>query len=145
MATLNYMKLKRVRPVGYNRFHMAKHRCENKDCKDYHNYGGRGIKFKFKDYKEMLAALGPCPGPEYTMDRINSNGHYEAGNVRWADKKEQARNRRVGRLCVADVLRIRGLLNTGLLLREIAMMYGVSKTLIHFIRKGKYWQLSEDK
>ena len=28
------------------------------------------------------------------LDRIDNDGHYETGNVRWSTKLEQARNRR---------------------------------------------------
>jgi hypothetical protein len=32
--------------------------------------------------------------PEYTLDRVDSSGGYEPGNVRWATRLEQRRNRR---------------------------------------------------
>jgi hypothetical protein len=41
--------------------------------------------------------MGARPSPEHTLDRINNDGHYEPGNVRWASAKEQQRNKRVTR------------------------------------------------
>ena len=71
----------------------AKQRCRDKNCKDYVNYGGRGIKFCFESLDEFRNCLGNRPDG-YTFDRIDVNGDYIAGNVRWATRKEQSVNRR---------------------------------------------------
>lgn len=57
-------------------------------------YSQRGIKFCFNSFKDFLAEVGTRPGPEYSLDRINNNGSYEPGNLRWATKKQQAQNQR---------------------------------------------------
>ena len=45
-------------------------------------------------FKWFLADVGPRPGPGYSLDRIDVDGNYEPGNVRWATWKEQAANKR---------------------------------------------------
>jgi hypothetical protein len=76
----------------------AKSRCNNPNELAYKNYGGRGIKFLFATLDEFAAwvlyNLGPRPGTEYSLDRIDNNRHYEPGNLRWATRTEQARNKR---------------------------------------------------
>jgi hypothetical protein len=78
----------------YMAFQSAKRRCTNPHCKDYKDYGGRGIEFRFAGFEAFLLELGPKPNPELTVDRIDNDGHYEAGNVRWATMMEQRHNRR---------------------------------------------------
>jgi hypothetical protein len=72
-------------------------RCHNPNCKDYPNYGGRGIEVcqLWRDsFDAFYLMVGPRPDPEDTLDRIDSNGNYEPGNVRWATRTEQTRNQR---------------------------------------------------
>ncbi len=74
-------------------------RCINPKNRAYVNYGGRGIQFRFKDTQEaskwIVDNLG-LPDRELglTLDRIDNDGHYEPGNLRWASDSEQMKNRR---------------------------------------------------
>jgi hypothetical protein len=78
----------------YSSFKNAKRRCTDPTAKQFADYGGRGIEFRFKSIEEYDAALGPRPSLKHTVDRINNDGHYEPGNIRWATKSQQVGNRR---------------------------------------------------
>lgn len=82
-------------------------RCHNPRRHDYARYGGRGILVCDEwrsdgGLRRFLAHIGPRPSPAHSLDRIDSNGHYEPGNVRWATRKEQNDNRRSARLLELD-------------------------------------------
>lgn len=85
-------------PSYYRWFNMVD-RCENPDHAAYDNYGGRGITVatEWHDVAVFLAyldaVLGPCPDG-YSLDRINNDGPYAPGNLRWATRSEQMVNRR---------------------------------------------------
>lgn len=80
--------------VEYKAYCHAKARCNNPNDHKYPIYGGRGIKFLFKSFPEFYAELGPRPA-KHSLDRIDVDGHYEVGNVRWATAKVQSNNRRM--------------------------------------------------
>lgn len=42
----------------------------------------------------FIADVGLRPSAAFSLDRINVNGDYEPGNVRWATRNEQAQNKR---------------------------------------------------
>lgn len=77
----------------YAAYSRAKGRCNNRNNKYFRYYGGRGIEFRFDSYENFLKEVGRRPTGDYSLDRINTNGHYEAGNLRWATKDQQINNR----------------------------------------------------
>jgi hypothetical protein len=78
----------------YRAYNDAKARCNNLNRANYYGYGGRGIKFLFESFEQFFLEIGKRPTRNHTLDRINNNGHYEPGNIRWASWSEQVKNRR---------------------------------------------------
>lgn len=72
-------------------------RCFKKTSPYYKNYGARGITVcdRWKNsFHNFYQDMGPKPGPEHSLDRIENDGNYEPGNCRWATMIEQNNNRR---------------------------------------------------
>ena len=76
-----------------NLYRRAKSRCTNPNITQWEDYGGRGIEFRFNSFQEFIKELGSRPDG-YTLDRIDNDGHYEIGNVKWSTRKEQGQNKR---------------------------------------------------
>lgn len=71
-------------------------RCYYPSSRDYPNYGERGVTVHpewVQSFDAFILELGHRPKGR-TLDRINPEGNYEPGNVRWSTDKQQARNRR---------------------------------------------------
>lgn len=82
----------------YRAYRNAKSRCETPGNSRYAIYGGRGIKFLFKNFEEFFEAVGKRPSPDHSIERIDTNGNYQKENIKWATSKEQSRNRRNNKL-----------------------------------------------
>lgn len=114
----------------YTSYSCAKSRCNNTNDTAYKYYGGRGIKFKFNSFEEFLDELGTKSNKNLTVDRIDVNGHYEKGNVRWITQAEQLRN------TTRNITIKLGDLEKSV--KEWSEITGISDTLIYSRRKNNW-------
>ena len=71
-----------------------KKRCLNPNHVHFDRYGGRGILICSRwldSFQNFLADMGERPEGT-SLDRIDPDGDYEPGNVRWATAREQRHN-----------------------------------------------------
>jgi hypothetical protein len=111
---------------------LIKARCFCPTNPAYSYYGGRGITMYEpwrRDFFAFRNFVGPRPSSKHTIDRIDNDGNYEPGNVRWATRKEQARNRRSNVYLELDGRR--------LIVEDWASLTGIKKSTI-VIRIKKY-------
>lgn len=88
-------------------------RCTNSRHHHYDDYGGRGIRVceRWNLFKNFVNDVGPRPPGNsrgrslWSIDRIDVNGNYEPGNVRWATQEEQCANKRLSGARVEQVLK----------------------------------------
>ncbi len=81
----------------YNTWVHMIQRCHNPNNKDYEHYGGRGIvvcDMWRNSFEAFYMTIGGKPGAEYTIERIDTDGDYTPGNVKWATRQEQVLNQR---------------------------------------------------
>lgn len=122
------------RTKEYRAWCSMRRRCFNQNTRDFSLYGARGITVcgRWDSYESFLADMGRAPSPSHSLDRIDPDGNYEPGNVRWATPTEQARNTRVRRVVRVD----------GLRLTDAAEQAGVSvSTMWKRLRRG--WSVDE--
>jgi hypothetical protein len=86
------------RSPTYNSWRAMIERCTREQHPRYPDYGGRGVTVCERwrgrgGFARFLEDVGERPAG-MTLDRIDPNGHYEVGNVRWATVIEQRWNRR---------------------------------------------------
>lgn len=87
----------------YHIWKMVHKRCLDAAHNSFPNYGGVGIKIAEEwlssssdnmGFDRFITYMGPRPTKLHSLDRIDPYGNYAPGNVRWADKVEQANNKK---------------------------------------------------
>jgi hypothetical protein len=136
----------------YSAWLNMRRRCSNPDHPHYKYYGGRGIRVckEWECFATYLNDVGERP-KGMSLDRIDNNGNYEPGNVRWATKSTQSQNRRTfkspgranekhhnNKLTTAEVVEIRALYATGALTQQaLAEKFGCSRRYVGKIVNGQ--------
>lgn len=81
-------------------------RCYNENDVSFKYYGARGISVfsswcstkngarRFINWLLSSEGIGRRPSPKYSIDRIDNDGNYEPGNLKWSTRKQQQNNRR---------------------------------------------------
>ena len=114
----------------YISWQRMKDRCYKRSNISYPRYGAIGIRVcrEWLRFDRFFADMGIRP-PGHSLERIDSNGNYEPGNVRWATIQEQARNKRNVPLITA--------FNESLSSAEWAERFGVGASTIRYrLRRG---------
>jgi len=96
------MPKRKIRVKGtpeYTAWSTMRGRCRNPRNVRFPRYGARGIKVapEFDTFEAFIAHIGPRPVGT-SLDRIDNDGDYAPGNVRWATRHQQMLNRSDNRL-----------------------------------------------
>lgn len=88
----------------YKQWILMVRRCHAPESDNYKYYGARGIavcslwRESLEEYEFYIAQLPHYGEAGYSLDRIDNDGNYEPGNVRFSTMSEQLRNTRRTRL-----------------------------------------------
>ena len=84
--------------ILYQRWVAIRSRCNNANSQNYKSYGGRGIFLseEFKNYVTFVDYIKSLPdfNLDNSIDRINNDGGYERGNLKFSNRYEQSNNQR---------------------------------------------------
>ena len=115
----------------YSSFRSMLRRCTNPNDKNFARYGARGahVDPSLSTFEGFISYLGVKKSADMTLERVDNCLWYTPGNVKWATRLEQSRNRSVSVRVVIDEREVA--------LADAADTFGLSiSTLSHRIRSG---------
>ena len=94
-----YAEMYRTTVDGHLRhiFSAMKQRCNDPGQKAYKNYGGRGVEVCFEsadDFVNYVVNELQIDPRNLQIDRIDNDGNYEPGNIRFVTRRENNENKR---------------------------------------------------
>ena len=141
----------------YNAWRNIKNRCFNKNNPDYKYYGGKGLSIcdewrnSFINFYDWAMSVGWERG--FAIDRINNDQGYLPSNCRFITKSENSKkanadnpglnfgsSSHLSKLNEQKVSEIKIMLNVGIRLKEIALLYNVTLPTISCIKTNKTWK-----
>ena len=127
----------------YGTWERMRQRCNNPKCKQFKNYGGRGIKIcrRWASFENFYSDMGNRPSSNHQIDRIKNNEGYRPNNCKWSTHAEQQKNKRNcvyieyegKRLTVSDWSRL-----TGIPRRTIAWRMGRGRSTKIVLEQSRY-------
>jgi hypothetical protein len=98
MKPTKKQRIPKTQTPEYKAWEHMRWKCKTKRGKAFRTYGARGIvvcKRWQESFEDFLADVGRRPSDRHSIDRIDNDGNYEPGNVRWATPLQQVNNRTV--------------------------------------------------
>lgn len=118
-------------------------RCTDTTDTAYNNWGGRGISVYQgwlddpRLFVEYLMTLDGWDNPDLILDRIDNDGNYTPGNLRWATNLESAHNQRHSQPTimtaerVAEAIELRRLDSKQWTYRALGERYGATPSAVY--------------
>lgn len=118
------MRIAKQHPL-YSRWKNMRQRCNSTTCKDYPNYGGRGIKLcdRWDSFWNFVEDMYPTFVDGMTIERMNVDGGYNPENCIWIPNEEQAHNRRSSHILTCDGMSMN--------IKQWSVYAGVDRTTIY--------------
>lgn len=119
-------------------------RCTDPKNHKYPRYGGRGIKVhddwlsSYKNMVEYFLSSGYTDGLQ--VDRIDNDGNYEPGNIRFVDQITNMRNSSATKLTKEDAHDIKFMLSKGMSCISIGNIFKVNRSTISDIKSNRTWR-----
>ena len=126
----------------HNSWTAMRQRCNYTAHKQYHDYGGRGIKIEWANFADFFKDMSDSWFEGATLDRIDNNGNYSKANCKWSTRTEQARNKRETKYTEQDIKFILASYSDKVYTQvELAKMFNDSQGNISNIILERTWKL----
>lgn len=128
----------------YNAWVSMKSRCYNPKNQRYSRYGGRGIEVYaewIESFKSFYDHIGKKPEGDFQLDRIENDRGYFPGNIRWATRTTNNRNRSFVVTNIEEAEKIRMINKEGIYTqKQIGEIFGIKRSVVYNILSGKSWK-----
>jgi hypothetical protein len=93
----------------------------------------------WESFDTFIADMGPKPGTEYTLERVDGAEGYGPDNCVWATRTQQARNRTYVKLSMDKAREIRKLCGLGLRQVDVAGAFGITQAHVSQVIRSCVW------